>query len=335
MKRGIQTFYRTILVLCLCLMTLCSTVWAASGSTTYVLAFSAGSKGSFRSGAANYLNQYGTVKTGATGNLYVELSAGSAFPSEILTYLQAEDGYYYKGGLSGETVTGDATYVAQCGVLKGKGVLYTVQYVDARSGAEVAESYTGYANAGDTISFSGKVVNGYQVDAGAKTLTVQNGAVLNFYYTGSGSGETITQYVKGEDRVITDTVTNETNNGQTTGTGTQSAVNQAGQAGNTGGTAANGTTAATTADGEQGNGTGTEADDAQQGTGTIPDNDTPKDNGETEQTETIEDNEVPLEKPAAEKSTLRQIVIPVAAGVILLVAIGVLIWLKKGKKKVS
>lgn len=338
MKQGIRTFCKTILMISLCLTMLSSTVLAA-GSTTYVLGFSAGGNGSFRSGASAYLRQYGTVKTGASGNLYVEVKSGTAFPADILTYLKSESGYYYKGGLSGEKVTGDATYVAQYSVLNGKGSLYTIQYVDAQSGGEVAESYTGYANAGDTISFAGKAVKGYQVDAATKSLTVQDGAVLRFYYTGSGSDKTITQYVQGPDRVITGTVTNHDTANGATGNGTQQAVNQAGTTQGTTGTG-NGTTA-NSANGTQ-NTAGTDQTDNAADQNDTGDNaaggDTTKGQTNTEtdqqQNETIKENDVPLANPKEEQSVLKGIVLPVAAGVILLGGIVTLVVLKRRKKKV-
>ncbi len=123
-----------------------------------------------------------------------------------MSYLTADEGYYYKDGLAGETVTGDAAYVAQYGVLSGGGVMYTVKYIDSASGAELAESYTGYANEGDVIPFAAKTVNGYDADSASKSITVADGAELSFLYTSNGSLNEV-QYQYGETTTTTQTVT--------------------------------------------------------------------------------------------------------------------------------
>ncbi|MEA4966207.1 MAG: MucBP domain-containing protein [Oscillospiraceae bacterium] len=203
MKRKFQRTAICCILVCLCMVL--SLVPAFAADATYVLSFRPGVNGSFSSGAESYLSGFGEVQKTAAGNLFVKVEDGTAFPSNIVSYLQTEDGYYYKGGLSGSTVNGDADYVAEYGVLNGSGVLYTVQYVDATTGAALAESYQSYANAGDTITFSSKTVQGYAADSASKSVTVSDGAVLSFLYSSDGSNDQTT-YVYGENTVITQTV---------------------------------------------------------------------------------------------------------------------------------
>jgi len=177
----------------------------ADGGTTYVVSFRPGEHGSFSQGAVGYLSNYGTVQMTATGNLFLEVTSGTPFPAGVLSYLGAEEGYYYRGGLAGGPITEDMTYVAQFGILSGGGVRYTVRYVERVSGAEVAESYTGYANAGDVIPFTAKTVTGYDVDSATKSITVSEGAELSFYYTSNGTLDEI-RYEYGQDTIITQTV---------------------------------------------------------------------------------------------------------------------------------
>lgn len=204
MKRKIQRTAICCILICLCMALSMVSVLAAD--TTYVLSFRPGANGSFAAGAESYLSGFGEVQKSAAGNLFVKVQSGTAFPSNIVSYLQADEGYYYKGGLTGATVTGDLDCVAEYGVLSGSGVLYTVQYVDATTGTELAESYQGYANTGDTIAFSAKTLSGYAADSASKTISVSSGAVLQFLYSSDGSNDR-TDYVYGEDTVIIQTVT--------------------------------------------------------------------------------------------------------------------------------
>jgi len=183
----------------------------AEGYTTYVISFRPGEHGTFSQSAADYLSDYGTVQMTAAGNIFLEVESGTPFPAGILSYLGADEGYYYRDGLMGGTVTEDMTYVAQFGILSNDAARYTVRYVDRVSGAEVAESYTGYANVGDVIPFAAKTVYGYNVDSASKSIVVSNGAELVFYYTSNGTLDEI-HYEYGENTVITQTVTNVADN---------------------------------------------------------------------------------------------------------------------------
>ena len=300
MKQKLKRAAGCILV-CLCLVASAFSALAAE-NPTYVLSFRPGANGAFSDEAEGYLSAFGTVQRSAAGNLFVEVPAGSPFPSGIVAYLQADAGYYYKGGLNGETVNADADYIADYGVLSGSGVLYTVNYVDSVSGASIAESYQGYANPGDTLTFTARTLRGYNVDSASKTLTVSDGAVLNFVYTYDGSNDR-TDYVYGEDTVINQTVAQ-----APTGT----------------------------ADGAGAAGTDTAAPGE-----TIPDADTPLSGGDSAPagdntadlpTEDIADNDVPLaqgEADAAASHSSAPVIIGISAGAAALIAILAVVLVKR------
>lgn len=257
MKRFIQKLALMGTALCLCVSMLVPAAFAAETTTKYVLSFRPGAYGTFSSGAVSYLSKFGEVQQSSTGNLYLQVEAGTEFGEDIESslrqYIQPEDGYYYRSGLATESsATEDATYVAEYGVLKAGGVAYTVRYVDAASGTELAESYTGYANAGDTVTYQAKAIDGYTVDQASKSITIGSGVdmTIEFRYTAVVvPGETITETTT----VIVPGTINTVPGGTGTGTGTGDAD---------------------TADGTTDGGA-----DGQQPGETVPDNDTPETSG--------------------------------------------------------
>ncbi len=257
MKRFIQKLALMGTALCLCVSMLVPAAFAAETTTKYVLSFRPGAYGTFTSGAVSYLSKYGEVQQSSTGNLYLQVEAGTEFGEDIESslrqYIQPEAGYYYRSGLATESsATEDATYVAEYGVLKAGGVAYTVRYVDATSGTELAESYTGYANAGDTVTYQAKAIDGYTVDQASKSITIASGVdmTIEFRYTAVVvPGETIVETTT----VIVPGTPSTAPSGTGTGTGT-------GDADTAGGTTDGGT-------------------DGQQPGETVPDNDTPENSG--------------------------------------------------------
>lgn len=255
MKRFIQKLALMGTALCLCVSMLVPAAFAAETTTKYVLSFRPGAYGTFSSGAVSYLSKFGEVQQSSTGNLYLQVEAGTEFGEDIESslrqYIQPEDGYYYRSGLATESsATEDATYVAEYGVLKAGGVAYTVRYVDAASGTELAESYTGYANADDTVTYQAKAIDGYTVDQASKSITIASGVdmTIEFRYTAVVvPGETITETTT----VIVPGTINTVPGGTGTGTGD-----------------------ADTADGTTDGGA-----DGQQPGETVPDNDTPETSG--------------------------------------------------------
>ena len=267
MKKFIHKLVLAAAVLCLAIATAVPTAFAAD--TTYVLSFRPGAYGSFSGAAVSYLSQFGEVEQSSTGNLFLQVQAGTQLPSDLETqlrsFLQPDAGYYYRSGLSARgTADEDATYVAEYGVLQGSGYAYTVRYVDSVSGSELAESYTGYANAGDEVIFQAKVLDGYTVDQGVKSLTIYEteNQVITFSYTANA--------VAGEDVVQTTTVT------VPAGVATVTTDNAA-------------VPGADAADGDN-TGDATPVDNGEQ----IDDNDTPLADGNDNAGERIDDNDTPL-----------------------------------------
>ena len=198
MKKFIQKLALVGTALCLCVTMLVPSAFAAE-TTKYVLSFRPGAYGTFSDAAVGYLSQYGETQKSGAGNLYLQVDAGAQLPADLESslrqYIVAQDGYYYRSGLDvGTTATEDATYVADYGVLSGGGVAYTVRYVDAASGTELAESYTGYANEGDEITYQAKTLDGYTVDTASKSITIAKNVdmTIEFRYTATTvPGETI------------------------------------------------------------------------------------------------------------------------------------------------
>lgn len=297
------------LVLCLCF------VWAApsaqAAETTYVVSFRPGENGRFDQGAVDYLSAFGNVQMTSAGNIFLEVRSGTRFPGGIVNYLAADEGYYYRSGLAGGTINGDATYVAQYGILSGEGVRYTVKYVDSVSGSEVAESYTGYANAGDEITFAAKVVSGYDVDSASKSLTVTEGGELTFLYTSNGSEDEI-RYVYEPDTIIQNNPVQDVDNDN----------NNDDNAGNAGGNAQNaGDNAETTAPQEE-----------------IGENDVPlgggSTDGQTAPVEDIDDNDTPLAPgvPGEPDKGGNGLMIGLSVGILALLAVAAAVVVSKKRR---
>lgn len=295
MKRFIQKLALLGTALCLCVSMLVPSAFAAENTTKYVLSFRPGAYGTFSSAAVDYLSKFGEVQTSAAGNLYLQVDAGTEFGEDIESnlrqYIQPNDGYYYRSGLAtGTSATEDATYVVEYGVLKAGGVAYTVRYVDATSGTEVAESYTGYANAGDTVTYQAKNIDGYTVDQASQSLTIASGVdmTIEFRYTAvTVPGETITQTTT---VVVPGTVATTTGGGTGTGTGTGTATTTTdGTATTDGAAAADGETIA---DNETPEAAGNNDNQTSNGGESIPDESTPQTDGVTDGDSTSSSNTV-------------------------------------------
>ncbi len=296
MKRFIQKLALLGTALCLCVSMLVPSAFAAENTTKYVLSFRPGAYGTFSSAAVDYLSKFGEVETSAAGNLYLQVDAGTEFGEDIESnlrqYIQPNDGYYYRSGLAtGTSATEDTTYVAEYGVLKAGGVAYTVRYVDATSGTEVAESYTGYANAGDTVTYQAKSIDGYTVDQASQSLTIASGVdmTIEFRYTAvTVPGETITQTTTVVVPGTVATTTGGTVTGNGTGTGTATTTTD-GTAITDGAAAADGETIA---DNETPEAAGNNDNQTGNGDESIPDESTPQTDGVTDGESTSSSNTV-------------------------------------------
>lgn len=206
MKNVRRTITVLCLMLCLCCGLLAVSAMAADEETTYVVAFRPGAYGSFSEGAESYLSAYGTVTRTGVGSLFVEIKAGTGFPVGIASYIQPDEGYYFRGwGLDSfpATVSGDGDFVADYGILPINSYPYRVLFVDSTTHLEVAEPIIGYSEASTSVPASAKTVTGYKVDEKAKSVTITVGGSNStvFYYT------LLPNYVYEPDKVIVETAT--------------------------------------------------------------------------------------------------------------------------------
>lgn len=154
-----------------------------------------------------------TVRRGAT----VPTAPGAG-------YVQTEAGYFVRnasqwGAGADETVIKNVDYVVDYGKLV-NGVEYTVRYVDAVSGTQLAPVAVAYGNAGDTveadasakITVSGAAGYYLQGEARQELVLTQDAAknVLTFTYSAEPSAvevNEIVEYEEGDTVVVTETVT--------------------------------------------------------------------------------------------------------------------------------
>ena len=252
------------------------------------------------------------------------LSFGSQVILDINSVKVTDDKYYVKGfRLSGRDneealatptmeVDGDVDYVVAYGI-KGDMVAYTVNYQDAE-GKTLADSQTFYGNAGDKPVVAYKYIENYIPQALALTKTLSDNEsenVFTFTYT---PGET--------DRIVETTTTVTTG---TTGTGTGTAANGTNAANNAAGdnTAGGGNTNAGGTTDNQNN--GQDADNQDNQTTDIPDNQVP------ETLVDLDDEETPKSNIDAEDgSNTLPMVGGAAVGILSVAALAALfVYLKK------
>ncbi len=182
-------------------------VQAAEGKT-YQIIYKAGNAGEFTSQYQEYaVNTLGAVEAGEKKIVY-EVAPGSAYPDLPQAGDIASSGYYVlpaqNWGPSDETVSKRSEYVVQYGRLA-DGVEYTVMFVDAASGEQVALPEIAMGNVGDTVTYTAKQVPDYKLDSEQQASLVlgedssQN--IITFTYSSakvSGVEETVrVEYVDG------------------------------------------------------------------------------------------------------------------------------------------
>ncbi|MCI8401423.1 MAG: hypothetical protein HFI38_04920 [Lachnospiraceae bacterium] len=175
---------------------------------TYRVTFRPGRLGQFSEDVyEGYVAAYGeeqVKRSKATGSISVTVAAGAEHPAPPTAgqvELGENAGRYWVSGWKtdvavGEPVEGDAEYVIAYAALK-NGVEYTIRYVDAVSGAEVATPQITMGESGADITAYAKTVTGYRADAASKSMTLTGdaaGNVLTFLYT-STLAPTINQIV--------------------------------------------------------------------------------------------------------------------------------------------
>ena len=206
--------------------------------------------------------QYEIVfKAGLHGNIdgnkstSFKLTAGSIFPDEPV--VRVEEGYVFKGWNKelpsvGSTVEGKQVFVAQYDVLV-SGVNYMVRYVDEGNVA-IATPKASMAEDGSTIVERAKSIPGYTYQQAQQQVTInEKNKTVTFVYTLTNPREVI----RYEEEVINQTVD-----------GTNTNANANGNNQNTGNN-----------DNNQGNANGENNNGQDQGNETIPDDQTPKANG--------------------------------------------------------
>lgn len=165
---------------------------------------------SFRSGAS------GKFEDGNSEHKFLVAADGSAkIEDYMLDEVTPKDGYYIKGGSwatsVGTPITKSSEYILTYGKLSSNAVSYRIEYVDAESGNQIANSVIRYANPGDTIKTPGvKFIENYAFTAaspveGIKLSNTQNNVIqLSYKYTAGRTIENIVnRVVEGETTIIT------------------------------------------------------------------------------------------------------------------------------------
>ena len=189
--------------------------------TTYVVTFRPGEHGRFTDSFINDLKAYGEVRTSeATGAVAVQLDEGETLPNapQLTDIVMNEDASRYfvtdaAQGYTGGTAGGDLDAVAQYTLRAStEDAVFTVQYLDRETGAEVAPTLQGSAPVGQNLTFYAlNNIENYTAEVASQQLTVSANAdenVVTFYYTAGVNnvtetvtvpGGTITQY---EDQTV-------------------------------------------------------------------------------------------------------------------------------------
>lgn len=306
---------------------------------------------------AGYVAAYGEERVSrseATGSIKITVTAGAPCPAapdaSDLIFDDAHKGKYYvktDWRPTQETVTENGDYVVDYGALTDS-VEYTIRFVDAQSGEDVATPVITMGNVNDKITYTAKTIQGYAYDSYVKQLTLtadSAGNEIRFNYTSTQQpttqvvqipGDTITNttYEQGPSTTVNETVT------VPGGTTTTPADNNA-AADNTAPAANN-----TTQDQNQNN--ANPAPDQNENNINIPDEevplaDQPEGTGSTDgvnepetvqATEEITDGEVPLaDKPSEDLSSSNMpLILGSAFAGFLLLAGGFLYFMKKKGK---
>lgn len=156
-----------------------------------------------------YKDYYGEGKVSmsqATGSISITVPAGSIYPEapqagDIVLDEEHKGRYYVTTDWrpTEETVMQDQDYVVDYAALI-DAVEYSIRYVDAQTGMDVITPTITQGNAGDTITYTAKVIEHYEWDAYLKQMVLEKGKenVLTFYYTYVKHPEYETIIQKGE-----------------------------------------------------------------------------------------------------------------------------------------
>lgn len=116
---------------------------------------------SFMSGASGVFEDGSTIH-----NVLVPANGTALIEDYMLEEVTPKEGYYIKGGSwsvqVGDPITKSTQYILSYGKLSSNAVPYRIEYVDADSGDQIANSTIRYANPGESITFPGiKFIENY------------------------------------------------------------------------------------------------------------------------------------------------------------------------------
>ena len=178
--------------------------------TTYVVTFRPGEHGRFTDSFIDGLKAYGEVRTSeATGAVAVQLDEGDTLPNapQLTDIVMNEDASRYfvtdaAQGYTGGTAGGDLDAVAQYTLRAStEDAVFTVQYLDRETGAEVAPTLQGSAPVAQNLTFYAlNNIENYTAEVASQQLTFSANAdenVVTFHYTAGVNNVTETVTVPG------------------------------------------------------------------------------------------------------------------------------------------
>ncbi len=164
--------------------------------TTYVVTFRPGEHGRFTDSFIDGLKAYGAVRTSeATGAVAVQLDEGDTLPNAPqltdIVMNEAASRYFVTDaaqGYTSGTAGGDLDAVAQYTLRAStEDAVFTVQYLDRETGAEVAPTLQGSAPVGQNLTFYAlNNIENYTAEVASQQLTISANAdenVVTFHYT--------------------------------------------------------------------------------------------------------------------------------------------------------
>lgn len=188
--------------------------------TTYVVTFRPGEHGRFTDSFIDGLKAYGAVRTSeATGAVAVQLDEGDTLPNAPqltdIVMNEAASRYFVTDaaqGYTSGTAGGDLDAVAQYTLRAStEDAVFTVQYLDRETGAEVAPTLQGSAPVGQNLTFYAlNNIENYTAEVASQQLTISANAdenVVTFHYTAGVNNVTETVTVPGDTVTIPETET--------------------------------------------------------------------------------------------------------------------------------
>ncbi|MBU9726518.1 hypothetical protein [Diplocloster modestus] len=222
MKKTAKSLFRmaiiTCLGICLNLSAAPMTVKADENQTvenTYTVTYRPGNIARFSDSLyQEYVGQYtsnAVTRSQATGSIRITVPAGAAYPrvpnAGDVEFDAAHEGKYYLDTASWptqQTVTENGDYVADYIALVDS-VEYTIRFVDASSGEDVAPPVISVGNKNTKITYTARNIEGYQYDSYVKEMTLGSAGtenIIQFQYTSTTGPNVIIEEIPG--RTVTD-----------------------------------------------------------------------------------------------------------------------------------